>query len=94
MHRRVVEALQVQALENPKRLAASLTRIPAGRLGTPGDMAGVALFLASPLAAYVYGQTIPVGDDQEIASFDVTPDSLLGPDEDPVEVSFDFTDGE
>jgi 3-oxoacyl-[acyl-carrier protein] reductase len=46
--------------ENPKRLEASLARIPAGRLGTPQDMAGAALFLASPLAAYVYGQTIPV----------------------------------
>lgn len=45
--------------ENPQRLAGSLSRIPAGRLGTPDDMAGVALFLASPLAAYVYGQTIP-----------------------------------
>ena len=30
------------------------------RLGTPADMAGVALFLASPLASYVLGQTIPV----------------------------------
>lgn len=46
--------------ENPKRLQASLARIPLGRLGTPEDMAGVALFLASPLAAYVLGQTIPV----------------------------------
>lgn len=45
--------------ENPQRLAGSLSRIPAGRLGTPDDMAGVALFLASPLSAYVYGQTIP-----------------------------------
>ena len=46
--------------QNPERLKATLTRIPAGRLGTPADMAGVALFLASPLAAYVHGQTIPV----------------------------------
>src|SRR5690554_4014577 len=45
---------------NPERLAASLRRIPAGRLGLPSDMAGAALFLASPLAAYVYGQTLPV----------------------------------
>jgi hypothetical protein len=44
---------------NPERLAASLSGIPLGRLGTPGDMAGAALFLASPLAAYVVGQTIP-----------------------------------
>lgn len=46
--------------ENPERLAASLQRIPLGRLGTPADMAGVALFLASPLSAYVVGQTLPV----------------------------------
>lgn len=45
---------------NPQRLEASLKGIPMGRLGTPQDMAGVALFLASPLAAYVVGQTIPV----------------------------------
>jgi 3-oxoacyl-[acyl-carrier protein] reductase len=46
--------------DNPARLKASLEGIPMGRLGTPDDMAGVALFLASPLAAYVLGQTIPV----------------------------------
>lgn len=46
--------------DNPKRLEASLQGIPLGRLGTPADMAGVALFLASPLSAYVVGQTIPV----------------------------------
>ncbi len=46
--------------DDPERLAASVSRIPARRLGTPQDMAGAALFLASPLAAYVLGQTIPV----------------------------------
>ena len=46
--------------EHPKRLEAALARIPLGRLGTPAEMAGVALFLASPLAAYVVGQTLPV----------------------------------
>ena len=46
--------------ENPRRLQAAKERIPLGRLGTPEDMAGVALFLASPLARYVVGQTIPV----------------------------------
>ncbi len=45
---------------NPRRLEAALRSIPLGRLGTPQDMAGVALFLASPLAAYVIGQTIVV----------------------------------
>ena len=46
--------------ENPERLAGSIQGIPMRRLGTPEDMAGVALFLASPLSAYVLGQTIPV----------------------------------
>lgn len=46
--------------ENPQRLQGALARIPLGRLGTPQDMANVALFLASPLAAYVVGQTIIV----------------------------------
>ena len=46
--------------ENPKRLEGALRSIPCGRMGTPADMAGAALFLASPLAAYVYGQTLIV----------------------------------
>lgn len=46
--------------ENPQRLAGSLARIPQGRLGTPEDMAGAVLFLASPLASYVTGQTLIV----------------------------------
>jgi len=45
---------------NPKRLEGALERIPLKRLGTPADMAGAALFLASPLASYVIGQTIVV----------------------------------
>ncbi len=46
--------------QHPKRLDASLRAIPQGRIGTPADMAGAALFLASPLAAYVCGQTLVV----------------------------------
>ena len=45
---------------NPKRLEGALQRIPLGRLGTPEDMAGAALFLASPLSSYIVGQTIVV----------------------------------
>lgn len=37
-----------------------LSHIPAGRLGTPGDIAGVCAFLASEEAGYVTGQTILV----------------------------------
>ena len=45
---------------NPKRLEGALSRIPLRRLGTPEDMAGAALFLASPLSSYIIGQTIVV----------------------------------
>ena len=37
-----------------------LARIPLGRLGTVRDVSGVALFLASPLAAYVTGEIVRV----------------------------------
>ena len=46
--------------EHPERLEASLKAIPLRRMGTPEDMAGAALFLASPLSAYVIGQTLVV----------------------------------
>lgn len=46
--------------DHPERLAGALARIPQGRMGTPADMAGAALFLASPLAAYVTGHTLVV----------------------------------
>jgi 3-oxoacyl-[acyl-carrier protein] reductase len=46
--------------EDPKRREMAIRGIPAGRLGTPEDMAGAAIFLASPLASYIYGQTIIV----------------------------------
>ncbi|MEX0343228.1 MAG: SDR family NAD(P)-dependent oxidoreductase [Erythrobacter sp.] len=46
--------------DNAQRAAGAVARIPAGRMGTPQDMAGAALFLASPLADYIVGQTIRV----------------------------------
>jgi len=45
---------------DPRRLANTLRQIPIGRLGTPAEIAGAALFLASPLASYVLGHTIVV----------------------------------
>ena len=44
--------------EHPKRREATIRSIPVGRIGDPDDMAGLALFLCSPLASYIVGQTI------------------------------------
>ena len=45
---------------NDKQREAILARVPAGRLGTPEDVATSAVFLASNEAGYVNGQTIHV----------------------------------
>ena len=37
-----------------------LARVPAGRWGTPDDLAGIAAFLASPASDFVTGAAIPV----------------------------------
>jgi 3-oxoacyl-[acyl-carrier protein] reductase len=47
-------------VKHPERAEATLKRIPLGRFGTPDDMAGAALFLASPMASYITGQTLVV----------------------------------
>jgi 3-oxoacyl-[acyl-carrier protein] reductase len=54
-------------VDHPRRLEEGLKRIPAGRVGTPADMAGAALFLASPLAAYVHGHTLVVDGGMMVA---------------------------
>lgn len=48
------------SLENPEGRERMLSRIPAGRIGTPEDIAGAVVFLASPDADYVHGATIYV----------------------------------
>ena len=37
-----------------------IARTPAGRWGTPGDLAGIAVFLSSPASDFVTGTAIPV----------------------------------
>jgi 2-dehydro-3-deoxy-D-gluconate 5-dehydrogenase len=46
--------------ENPSRYEAISERIPAGRWGTPEDLKGAAVFLASPASNYVHGTIVTV----------------------------------
>jgi 2-deoxy-D-gluconate 3-dehydrogenase len=45
---------------DPVRAAQILQRIPAGRWGTPEDMAGAVVFLASRASDYVHGHVLVV----------------------------------
>ena len=45
---------------SPERKALALARTPLGRFGETDDMVGAAIYLASPAAAYVTGQSIAV----------------------------------
>jgi NAD(P)-dependent dehydrogenase (short-subunit alcohol dehydrogenase family) len=44
--------------ENPEMLARRLQTTPLGRIGEPEDIAGLAVFLASPAASFITGQGI------------------------------------
>jgi 2-deoxy-D-gluconate 3-dehydrogenase len=45
---------------DPNRSTAILERIPAGRWGTPDDLKGVVVFLASGASDYMHGAIVPV----------------------------------
>ena len=46
--------------EDPQRNRQITERIPAGRWGTPEDLGGAAVFLASPASDYVHGHVLVV----------------------------------
>lgn len=52
----LTEALQ----RDPERSKSITGRIPAGQWGKPEDIAGAALFLASPASDYIHGVILPV----------------------------------
>ncbi|MFA8387272.1 MAG: 2-dehydro-3-deoxy-D-gluconate 5-dehydrogenase KduD [Pelagibaca sp.] len=56
-----IETNNTEALRNdPDRNQAILDRIPAGRWGQAEDIAGAAVYLASPAAKYVHGAVLNV----------------------------------
>jgi 3-oxoacyl-[acyl-carrier protein] reductase len=54
----VATKMTAATTDRPDRLEKRLADIPLKRLGQPEEIGGIALFLASPLASYVIGQTI------------------------------------
>lgn len=54
-----IDTDMTRALTEDQR-SALLTQIPTGRLGSPEDIAAAVLFLASPQAAYITGETLHV----------------------------------
>jgi Dehydrogenases with different specificities (related to short-chain alcohol dehydrogenases) len=53
--------------DEPALYAATLAKIPFGRFGTPQEIADAALFLASPCARWITGQTLCVDGGQGLS---------------------------
>jgi NAD(P)-dependent dehydrogenase (short-subunit alcohol dehydrogenase family) len=56
----IATALTQPLTDDPKRSEAILARTPLGRWGAPEDVAGAAVFLCSPAAAFVTGAIVTV----------------------------------
>ncbi|UYO98024.1 SDR family oxidoreductase [Microbacterium sp. M28] len=59
-HRERIEGGAIRGMTAEEVAAEDRSQVPLGRTGTPEDVAGVALFLASDLAGYMTGQGINV----------------------------------
>jgi NAD(P)-dependent dehydrogenase (short-subunit alcohol dehydrogenase family) len=56
----IATPLNASARQNPDYMRNFQNRIPLGRIGEPADIAGPAVFLASDMARYITGVTLPV----------------------------------
>jgi len=55
-----VTSLTEAIRKDPERSKSITARTPAGRWGTPEDIAGAAVFLASPASDFIHGVVLPV----------------------------------
>ena len=56
----IATALTRPLQDDPVRSQTILSRTPLGRWGRPEDVAGAAVFLCSPAAAFITGTILPV----------------------------------